>query len=600
MLYVLDTGIITLRGNDLVWDIDKLFSLPLIVGCEINSKLFMFAGSQFRLVLWPRGLKGADSEDWFGICLYKHGARNENGPVTFSISINNRTIRTCTVEFSDGVYRKEKFMQWSDFNELKDEIASNGRLTIVCRMRVEEDQEDAEITSEESFSGFEPISPLHSGCIAFQSGDYASANHLSVNPYFKNPTEIQSTLLCGHKFENPSTINAFFSSTGSAAPNKPPSYHEVSSESQASKCKMFTVADDHTTERPEPEDVTGNFGRFFSRMNKRGKPKESETEFHETKTAAKDETSTAFLDECSEMMPESNPESPVVPTTKPREIVIDSGIAESDSERAACGSPTFAFPPCFACAKKAHCESKSALLDESQKKSESVSHTNRSRDSKAKEHSSGLSGSDSSSFQSEKICASSLKKLKSLEVMSEHYKRLYLESIHFNLTIVMEGRKFRVHKDILGCRSPVFAALLSQEVGENRGDTISIDPFDACNKEVFHDFLLYVYSGYLENLSIENVYGLYYAADQYEMFELKEACIEFLKESVSVETISDVIRLAVKKEEYELLDIATVFYAMNLKEIMVTDKWQKFIVEDVARYTKFQLDALNIYTKAVA
>lgn len=139
MLYVFDTGFVSVAGNYLTWKIYNFFSLPLNVGCEIRSKQFVYGDSRYSLYIWPRGHKGSDSEGWFGICLYRYDSPGIGDSVQFSIaSTATGTIKSCTVQCSENkLFRVERFVEWSDFQTLRHKIAHNGCLTIVCRLLME-------------------------------------------------------------------------------------------------------------------------------------------------------------------------------------------------------------------------------------------------------------------------------------------------------------------------------------------------------------------------------------------------------------------------------------------------------------------------------
>lgn len=52
--------------------------------------------------------------------------------------------------------------------------------------------------------------------------------------------------------------------------------------------------------------------------------------------------------------------------------------------------------------------------------------------------------------------------------------------------------------------SPVFVELFSQDSTEDTSNVINIDPFDACDSAVFHNFILYIYSEEIENMPDKN------------------------------------------------------------------------------------------------
>lgn len=179
--------------------------------------------------------------------------------------------------------------------------------------------------------------------------------------------------------------------------------------------------------------------------------------------------------------------------------------------------------------------------------------------------------------------------------MSEQFKNLYLEAKDFDLSIIMGDKVFNVHSWMLKTRSPTFAKLLS----EYTQNVIKITPPDKCDSSIFHDILLYIYSGEIENLSLDNVHDIYNAACLFELPHLKEECITFLKESLSIGTITNFLRSAGDNDS-ELLDVALVFLARNLEDIMFTDEWKQFTGEDPNRTIQYQFKALKIgYTKTI-
>lgn len=180
---------------------------------------------------------------------------------------------------------------------------------------------------------------------------------------------------------------------------------------------------------------------------------------------------------------------------------------------------------------------------------------------------------------------------KCLQKLSENLKELYVGSKDFDLTLKVKDKEFKAHKVILGTRSPVFNAMLSHNLSESKEGIITIED---CEPEVFDEFLLFIYAGRVQNLSSDNVCGLYYAADKYDLPELKDKCIHFLKKSMSPETICDVISLATKHSEREFLNLAVQFFVDNLEKILVTVSWQLYLKENPIQANELYIKALNL------
>ena len=82
------------------------------------------------------------------------------------------------------------------------------------------------------------------------------------------------------------------------------------------------------------------------------------------------------------------------------------------------------------------------------------------------------------------------------------------------------------------------------------------------------------------------------------MPELKEQCISFLKTSLSLDTVTDILRLI--DNESDLFEEVIFFFAKNMEVIMDTDEWKQFIAEEPNRAVQCHLKALKIgYTKTI-
>lgn len=163
------------------------------------------------------------------------------------------------------------------------------------------------------------------------------------------------------------------------------------------------------------------------------------------------------------------------------------------------------------------------------------------------------------------------------------------------MLIKVKDREFNVHKAILTARSLVFDKMFSHNLSETN---CGIVPIEDCEPSVFEEFLLFVYTGRTQYLSSDNACELYYVADKYDLPEMKEECISFLKKSLTRETICDVICMATKCNETELLDIAVTFFARNMEEIILTYKWLLFMKENPVEANELTIKALKLgFTK---
>lgn len=161
--------------------------------------------------------------------------------------------------------------------------------------------------------------------------------------------------------------------------------------------------------------------------------------------------------------------------------------------------------------------------------------------------------------------------------MLDDFQKLLYNEDDTDVTIKVKEREFKAHRCILSARTPVFAAMFKQNMSERNTGII---PIDDCEPNIFQEFLHYVYTGSVKMFCHENVFDLYKLSDKYQVEELKEECLEYLKKILSVDTFCDVITLSLKHDEKELLRMATELFCTQMKDIIISVKWQSFICEN--------------------
>lgn len=113
-----------------------------------------------------------------------------------------------------------------------------------------------------------------------------------------------------------------------------------------------------------------------------------------------------------------------------------------------------------------------------------------------------------------------------------------------------------------------------------------------CSTAGFKAFLQYLYSGKAD-VSTANVMDLYYAADKYQVDDLKANCVVFMKNSLSIGTFCDVLALSIRHNELDLQSIATQFFCRCIKDIVKTTQWEKYLTENPVDANKLIIKALN-------
>lgn len=137
-------------------------------------------------------------------------------------------------------------------------------------------------------------------------------------------------------------------------------------------------------------------------------------------------------------------------------------------------------------------------------------------------------------------------------------------------------------------RSPVFEAMLSHDMTEKNKGFIDVPD---CDPEVMEEFLIYVYSGKVDQWNQDNAVGLYYLADKYNMLLLKEECTKFIKKSLTPIVICDVIQLALKHSDFDMLECATEYFGKHLSDILPTLGWMSFMTSNAAAANELLIKA---------
>lgn len=141
-------------------------------------------------------------------------------------------------------------------------------------------------------------------------------------------------------------------------------------------------------------------------------------------------------------------------------------------------------------------------------------------------------------------------------------------------------------------RSSVFAAMFRNEMAEKKTNEVFIED---CDTESFQEFLQYLYTGRIENITFDMAYHLYTTADKYDVQKLKKFCVQYMSRSVTAENVCDIAVLAEELGEMVLLDSAQQFFNENIADIFRTNKWKSLLREKVTLVEKLLLNMTKDY-----
>lgn len=161
-----------------------------------------------------------------------------------------------------------------------------------------------------------------------------------------------------------------------------------------------------------------------------------------------------------------------------------------------------------------------------------------------------------------------------LEKLSDNFKAAFGDKETCDVTLKVQDKEYRAHGFVLMARSSVFAANFKHDTLERQTGVITIPD---CDPDSFQEFLEYLYSGKLEELSFRSALNLYYTANKYDVEDLKVFCVEYLMQCLTVENICDIAVFADHYDETQLYKEVQEFFSQNFLEIFLIPDWENFM-----------------------
>ncbi|XP_035221002.1 speckle-type POZ protein-like [Stegodyphus dumicola] len=112
------------------------------------------------------------------------------------------------------------------------------------------------------------------------------------------------------------------------------------------------------------------------------------------------------------------------------------------------------------------------------------------------------------------------------------------------------------------------------ELKRNDVEISDIDP------QVMDEFLLFMYTGYLERSLDETAEELYAIADKYDVPALQKKCSSFLKSNLNARNVCRILELACIHSDDDLYKNVLEFSCEHAEEIFSTDEWKDVAKEN--------------------
>jgi speckle-type POZ protein len=128
-----------------------------------------------------------------------------------------------------------------------------------------------------------------------------------------------------------------------------------------------------------------------------------------------------------------------------------------------------------------------------------------------------------------------------LDSMAQDYKNIFEdESLHDFELKMNDGVTLKAHKAVLIARSSVFFKMLTTDMKEAKQGFVEVPDFDS---KTMRELLRFMYCSEVENLD-EMANDLIFAAEKYEVQQLKELCIDHIISKLTRENVLDALIIA--------------------------------------------------------
>jgi len=161
--------------------------------------------------------------------------------------------------------------------------------------------------------------------------------------------------------------------------------------------------------------------------------------------------------------------------------------------------------------------------------------------------------------------------------LCQDFSELLISEMFSDFTITVGSSVFKVHKNILAARSPVFARMLSTDMVETNTNNIDID----AGKDVMQEMISFMYTGKVTDIENLDVPELLKLAEMYDLRHLKAMCGNVLLEELNFENAGATLMMAVTHRAEDLMGATVKFIEENFRRVLPTEGWKLFSVANL-------------------
>lgn len=140
---------------------------------------------------------------------------------------------------------------------------------------------------------------------------------------------------------------------------------------------------------------------------------------------------------------------------------------------------------------------------------------------------------------------------------------------HPDVTFVLKDKEFKAHRAILAARSENMNKLFKDDFAKNKDSVMKLDDTDP---DVFHEFLVYIYTNKIPKLDTM-ADKLLVIAHKFKLEHLATACDIELIRKLKVENVANFLKLAQSCARLNLMHEVVNFIKENYESVTKDDSW---------------------------
>ncbi|GBM89731.1 Speckle-type POZ protein B [Araneus ventricosus] len=167
---------------------------------------------------------------------------------------------------------------------------------------------------------------------------------------------------------------------------------------------------------------------------------------------------------------------------------------------------------------------------------------------------------------------------------------LYKDRTLCDAKLCTENETFLAHKAVLCARSPVFKTMFTSDMREKTDECVNIPDLE---DDTVRRMLHFLYTDTIEDLQWEDAKDLYFAADKYEIFSLKQKCSSFLKHNLQTSNCCDLLLLADMHNDADLKTFVLDHIVIQNQQVFLSPEWETFMKDHI----RLAAEAYSMYFK---